>query len=172
MMGILIFFVLELALIIKAGSHLGAFATISWLFLDMVLGIMLIKYRFAALIKTMHLQDPFRIMEDNLAFLTVPLAGFLLILPGFISDALALIVLIPGMGKLLTCLFAAKILIRHQGSQAFFSSKTRRQDIFDRQDGGVTVDGTCTEAVEDAQGLAHRKIEPKENAEHTAQGRK
>lgn len=157
MMGILIFFVLEIAVIIKVGAYLGALATISWLFLDIVLGIMLVKYKFRALMKTMHSGDPKLIMSGNIGFLTAPLAGFLLIFPGFISDVLALIVLLPGMGKLLTALFVTKLLVKHLGPQAVFTSKTWQQGTFSDEEGGVTVEGTYTEVVEDAPGIARQE---------------
>lgn len=89
--------VLELWVLIQVGSEIGALATIALLFLTAIAGLALIRYQgVATLLRATQRMNsgelPGREMGEGL-FLGI--AGLLLLLPGFISDAIALIFLVP-----------------------------------------------------------------------------
>lgn len=83
-------FVLELFVIIKVGSVIGGFNTILLMFVLMVVGCVLIKLRFKKIMEIMQTQG---VVDFKLILL--PLAGFLFLFPGFISDILGLLLLLP-----------------------------------------------------------------------------
>ncbi len=91
-LALFILFVVELVVIIEVGSHIGALYTVTALFVFMLLGVALVKARFRA---------AFIEMQDNprpsLHILWIPLAGFFMLIPGFVSDAIGLLLLIPAV---------------------------------------------------------------------------
>lgn len=89
LLSLVVFFVLELAVIIEVGSSIGAVNTILVMFLMMVLGVFLIKLRFR------QAMDGLRNGTVDTSVFFLPLAGFLFLFPGFISDLLGLLLLIP-----------------------------------------------------------------------------
>jgi len=89
--------VLELWLIIKIGSHIGAWYTIGLLFLSVILGIKLLKQQgFSTLLKINQKmaagENP---AEDALGGILLAFGGLMFILPGFISDAIGLLCVLP-----------------------------------------------------------------------------
>jgi UPF0716 protein FxsA len=88
--ALFILFVVELIVIIEVGSHIGAFYTITALFAFMVVGVALVKARFRAAITEMQ-DNP----RPSLHILWIPLAGFFMLIPGFVSDAIGVLLLIP-----------------------------------------------------------------------------
>ncbi len=131
-----IFFLIEVAVIIRVGSAIGAFAAITWLFLDLFIGAAIFKLSLRRL--TGRQGDG----PGNL--LTLPVAGFLFFFPGFISDALALLFLIPGLGTLLTAGLILKLVsyLRAHGGNASFSFMQfgLGQDFEDLKRGGRVYD--------------------------------
>ena len=96
LLALVVLFVLELIVIIKVGSHIGAFATLTVLFCFMVLGAVLVKLRFRqALLELQNNQIP------SMHILWLPLSGFFFIFPGFISDIFAVMLLLPPVQKFL-----------------------------------------------------------------------
>jgi UPF0716 protein FxsA len=84
------FFVLELVVLIEVGSAIGALSAISLLFLAMLVGATLVKLRCRQVLLAM--QEG----RDNVSELIfIPLAGFFFIFPGFVSDVLGILLLIP-----------------------------------------------------------------------------
>ena len=88
-LSLILFFVLELIVIIEVGSSIGALNTIFVMFLMMILGVVLIKMRFRQAIEGLKNGT----VDTSVFFL--PLAGFLFLFPGFISDIIGLLLLIP-----------------------------------------------------------------------------
>lgn len=88
-LSLILFFVLELIVIIELGSSIGALNTIFVMFLMMILGVVLIKMRFRQAIEGLKNGT----VDTSVFFL--PLAGFLFLFPGFISDIIGLLLLIP-----------------------------------------------------------------------------
>lgn len=89
--------VLELWLLIKVGSAIGAWYTIGLLFLSAFVGIQLIKQQgFSTLLKMNEKmaagENPAR---EALEGILLAVGGLLFLLPGFISDALGLLCVFP-----------------------------------------------------------------------------
>ena len=87
----------ELYVIIVVGSHIGALNVIGWLILDALIGAWLIKYAGLRTLNRFRQQvqagkTPTRELADGVCLLA---AGGLLLAPGFISDAVALLLLFP-----------------------------------------------------------------------------
>ena len=157
----LLFFVLELFVLITIGSRIGALMTISLMFLAMVIGGVLIKFRARSLIQTLQSGDGRKVLEGKVSLLMLPLAGILFIIPGFISDILAVLILIPGLDKLIASLFIVKFSNVYFGNGKGFSSHTfYSQGTFHEQstDDGTVIDGTYSEVPEHS--LEHKSKEP------------
>lgn len=119
---IVILFFLELFVLIQVGSYFGGFNTLLAVFFTTFVGVVLLKSRFKVLLS--QLQSG--VFDIQLIFL--PLAGFLFLFPGFISDVLALLLLIPS------------VQIRFQNYYSQKQSKTS-----DGYTKGQTIDGEFTE---------------------------
>ncbi len=136
-------FLIELGVIIKVGSAIGAFATITVLFAFMVIGAMLVKARFKmALLELQNNPNP------SLQILWTPIAGFFFIFPGFISDIVALLLLLPPVQRMVMDLLNKKLHAHSMKSAGFSysSSKTRSGSSESASSsGGRTIDATCTE---------------------------
>ncbi|MDR1126381.1 MAG: FxsA family protein [Deltaproteobacteria bacterium] len=93
---ILIFLVLEVTSIIKVGSALGASGAIGLLVLDLIIGGILFNFQSQRLRTTM--QRPLGNQAAGtgpLNALSLYLAAFLFVFPGFVSDVFALLLLFP-----------------------------------------------------------------------------
>lgn len=89
--------VLELALLIKVGSAIGVLATLLWLALDGVLGVLLIRLAgFATAWKAREGLSRGELPEGEvLNGLAMAAAGLLILIPGFLSDVVGLLILLP-----------------------------------------------------------------------------
>lgn len=93
----LLFPALELYLLVKVGGIIGALTMVLWVFASMLFGIWVVRahsqYSMAQIRASMTegRMPQYSIMDGLLLFL----AGVLLILPGLISDAIGLLLLLP-----------------------------------------------------------------------------
>ena len=125
----LLLFVAELIVLIEIGSAIGAIECIALMFVAMVIGAILVKLRAKQLILQMQQHQ-----ELNMQMLWLPLSGFLFIFPGFITDVLAPLVLLPPVENFLVKKFAGHM---HVNAHGF--SYTREE--YHR---GQTIDGDFT----------------------------
>lgn len=91
--------IVEMWVLIKVGSHIGALPTIGLVFLAGILGLVLLRKQGASVLmranqRMQRGEVPAREMVDGM-FLAV--GGILLLIPGFVTDAVALICLLPGI---------------------------------------------------------------------------
>ena len=151
---VFVFFILELIVLIQIGSRIGALTTISIMFIMMLIGGLLIKLRFRQVMMSMR-QDP----HTSLALLCLPIAGFLFIFPGFISDILGLLILLPPIQRLLQGRFKTT----GQTFQGFtyFHSDFPNQD---KSRSGTIVEGEFTEIKEEKGLLKHSSNEDNSSA--------
>lgn len=118
--GLLVAAIAELASIIWVGQHVGVISTIALLAIGGFAGLSVIKTAGLSLAET--LQRPPR--DLHFASLTAAgrflalLAGLLLIIPGFISDLLALALLIPPVQAALAGRLASKVQVHAARWQA------------------------------------------------------
>lgn len=120
---IVLLFILELLVLIEVGSAIGGFNTLMALFVSTFVGVSLIKSRFKALVA--QLQSG--VFDVQMLFL--PLSGFLFLFPGFISDIIALLLLIPS------------VQIK---AKTYYSRRQESKRADDGYCGGKTIDGEFT----------------------------
>lgn len=101
----------EITLLIEIGSQIGVLATIAWLILAAMLGILLIRIQgIATLMRARELVGQGKAPAAALAHgLLLACAGVLLIVPGFASDTLAFLLLIPALRQLIIGFWARKV---------------------------------------------------------------
>lgn len=124
--------VLELWLLIKVGSVIGALPTIALVLLTAIVGVAMLRRQGLATLlranqKLEQGQIPAREMLDGL-FLAA--GGALLLTPGFITDILGLLCLIPGLRQLVFGRLVQKLLARSGSTFEFrhFRAGQRRAD--------------------------------------------
>jgi UPF0716 protein FxsA len=117
--------ILEIVGFIQVGDWIGAGPTIGLLLLSAVIGVLLIRHRGLASLSRVQgaaLQGD-GALNGLLDGVCVVFAGILLIIPGFLSDLLALVLLIPplrrGMGRWLVGRLAAGNAFQVFGSTGF-----------------------------------------------------
>lgn len=117
----LIFFFLELWLMIVIGDKVGALAVIIWLIAMVVIGVNLLRYLGAASMlraaQSMRggITAPAQSLADGLF---KAIGAVLLIIPGFITDLMALLCFIPLVRRLVLARWLAKIAARGQAFAA------------------------------------------------------
>lgn len=116
---------IEIYLLVKLGSLIGAFPTVCWVFASAGLGFWLIKVRCKTKAENIAGNLVSGVVEkraimDNILFF---IAGILLILPGLVTDVFGLLLLIPFVRTLLLSK-AGNALFRYSQSPGF-SSATR-----------------------------------------------
>lgn len=95
----------EIAVFILVGGEIGVFATLALIILSAILGLIIIRRQ--GLEHVRRLQTSIKAGEppllDLLHTVMLVIAGFLLLLPGFLTDAVGLMLLLPplrsGLGK-------------------------------------------------------------------------
>ena len=96
---------LEIYLLIKVGGHVGAFNTLALIFLTAVIGIYFAKHQSMQTFKSgmVNLYQNKMPIYEMMSGASIAIAALLLIIPGFFTDFLGFILLIP---------FTRKILLR------------------------------------------------------------
>jgi len=117
----LIFPLAELYVLIKVGSSIGALATILLLMLGGIAGVLLMRLAgFATAWRARERLARGELPErEMLQGMLMAIGGGLFFLPGFISDALALVILFPPTRKLLFGALTRRIEARAQRQRAF-----------------------------------------------------
>tara|TARA_B100001750_G_C15012327_1_gene352881 strand:+ start:62 stop:466 length:405 start_codon:yes stop_codon:yes gene_type:complete len=93
--------IIEIYLFIKIGSQIGAFNTISLIFLTAIIGIIYVRYEGfntsrSAITQLLKKEIPFYEIMSGAA---LAVAAFLLILPGFMTDLIGLLIIFPPTRK-------------------------------------------------------------------------
>jgi UPF0716 protein FxsA len=129
----------EIALFVVVGGAIGLWATLAWVVLTVFLGVFILKriarrgpVNFERDVKS--LADPSSPVASRA--LTILAAG-LLILPGFFTDAVGLLLLFPPTNRLVVNFFSKRLAAHGRVHHA-----------------SVTIEGTVTE-VSPAQGESH-----------------
>ena len=135
---ILLFPALELWVLIQVGKEIGALATVALVILAIFAGLALLRLRGIQIARTMQTELAAGRLPSNQIIDTFCLmvAGWLFVFPGFVSDILALLIIIPGVRHILLSLAVTKM--RSQGFQAQTVQFTSSAD-----DAGP-VSWTCT----------------------------
>ena len=150
-LGILALFVLEILVLIEVGSAIGAVNTILIMFLMMFVGIVLIKLKFK---QAMML---FSQGQMDFSMVLLPIAGFLFLFPGFISDVIALLLLIPQVRVKASNFYQNKT---HHSNFSFYGNQKAENGSASSFKSGRTIDGEATVAEAEVE----TKIEEKDQA--------
>ena len=146
---------LELAVLIKVGQSIGVWWTLLLLAAACIGGGLIINHQgFAALRRGLEASRRERpLIEPVLDSMLLILAGVLLLIPGFITDALALALLIPplrrGLGRwaLSRLLAGAEVHVETRGMEDG-PGRPRAGETSRAPDGGLVIEGEWTR-VED-----------------------
>ncbi|MDC3027642.1 FxsA family protein [Candidatus Pelagibacter sp.] len=124
----------EIYLLIKIGSHIGAMSTILLIFATAIIGIYYAKYEglntlksgFAQLSK--HETPGYEVISGA----AIAFAALLLIIPGFVTDALGFLLIFPFSRKLIFNKFAKKFQTKEKKKNNFIDGDF--EDIEDDND--------------------------------------
>ena len=122
----------ELTILIKIGGHMGALETIALVLLTAMLGLRMFRYQSASMplrLQRGELEPNQAVLEGTL----LSLGALCLLIPGFITDILGAICLIPFLRKLL----AKRLLKRFEAYYVQMSASN--------QDTVIVVEGTPTD---------------------------
>lgn len=117
--------ILEIYVVFQVGQLIGAISTILLLILSGMLGVWLIKHEGLRTWRALRLaagegRVPAKELADGILVL---LSGILLLIPGFVSDALALLLILPITRPLarmvLAKVIAAKVLVSFSSASGF-----------------------------------------------------
>lgn len=105
---------IEIGLFVQFGGAIGLWATLAWVLLSGALGIILLKgvatLGAVSLSRDMHeLSDPMSPLAHRVM---VVLAGGLLLLPGFLTDAIGLLLLVPPIRLVVIKLIGRKLRVK------------------------------------------------------------
>jgi len=110
--------IIEIYLFIKIGSHIGAFNTISLIFITAIVGIYYAKYEGLNTLRSaikLIVKNEMPIYEI-ISGAALAFAALLMILPGFLTDAVGLLIIFPWTRKI----FFKKISIKKQKNNKNF----------------------------------------------------
>ena len=122
--------IIEIYLFIKIGSHIGAFNTISLIFITAVAGVWYARYEgfntlksgMSQLIKN---QMP---VYEIISGAALTFAALLLILPGFATDFLGLVLIFPITRKLILNFFSKKYIPKKQKKNDYIDGEFEDKD--------------------------------------------
>ena len=117
--------IIEIYLFIKIGSQIGAFSTISLIFITAFLGIIYARYEGFNTLKSgmsQIIKNEIPIYEI-ISGAALTFAAFLLILPGFATDILGLLIIFPPTRKLLIKKVSTKYSKDSQKKQDFINGE-------------------------------------------------
>ena len=117
--------IIEIYLFIKIGSQIGAFSTISLIFITAFLGIIYARYEGFNTLKSGMSQIVKNEMPiyEIISGAALAFAAFLLILPGFATDILGLLIIFPPTRKLLLKKVSTKYSEREKKKQDFIEGE-------------------------------------------------
>jgi UPF0716 protein FxsA len=104
----------ELILLIKAGEAFGFWWTVAWIFVSALIGITLVRHQGIAVIaRARAAQEAGEVpVGAILSGVRLAFAGLFMIVPGFITDALGLLLLLPWTGNALGRTMSARVHLR------------------------------------------------------------
>lgn len=116
--------ILEMAVLIKVGTMIGVFNTIGLVLLTAVIGAALLKQQgLATLTRANQRLNSGELPAKEVAEgLILAVGGALLLTPGFVTDTIGFLCLIPGTRHWFVHQAMKRMVVRGQGSSFFFSS--------------------------------------------------
>ena len=127
---ILLIPIIEIYLFIKIGSQIGAFNTISLIFITAIIGLYYAKYEGLNTLRSaikQIIQNEIPIYEI-ISGAALALAALLMILPGFLTDIIGLLIIFPWTRKI----FLKKVSVKKNNSNKNFI-EGEYEDIDDKK---------------------------------------
>ena len=126
--------VIEIYLLIKIGSQIGAITTIFMIFMTAIIGVYYAKYEGLNTLKSgfSQLNKNETPAYEVISGAAIAFAALLLIVPGFVTDALGFLLIFPLTRKLIFNRFAKKIKPRENKKNNFIDGDF--EDIEDDND--------------------------------------
>ena len=134
LLSIIFFPIIEIYLFIKIGSQIGAFKTISLIFVTAVVGILYARYEGLNVFKsgfTQLLKNEIPIYE-LISGTAIAFGALLLIIPGFATDFIGFLLIIPFTRKMILNQFSKKISNKNIKKNNFIDGEF--EDIEDKDD--------------------------------------
>lgn len=144
-LGLIAATLLEIFVFIEVGSELGAWPTIALIILTAIIGISLVRIQGFYIL--MEVQRKINAGEtparEVLSGLMLAVSGFLLLLPGFVTDFGGILLLLPPVrNALVTRLMAQAQMQRPQGQSGHtYNGEYHRTDNTPPPQAGVTFEG-------------------------------
>lgn len=122
--------VIEIWLFVEVGRLVGALPEILLVIASAILGVILIRHQGFAVVHRLRVAasrgEPLALpMLESIALLV---AGLLLIVPGFLTDLLAILLLLPPLRRALVYAFLLRPLARRRGAFRVIEGEFRRED--------------------------------------------
>jgi UPF0716 protein FxsA len=126
--------IVEIYLFIKVGSQIGAFNTISLIFITAIIGIFYARYEGFNTLRSglKQLAKNELPAYEIISGAAIAFAAFLLIIPGFASDTLGFLIIFPITRKLILSKFAPKFENKNNKKKDFIEGEF--EDIEDDND--------------------------------------
>ena len=100
---------LEIGLFVVVGGWLGLWATLAWVVLSAMLGVGLIRWQGMGALREVRGGGGIAALQPMAHSALIMLSGMLLILPGFFTDFLGLVLLLPFVRTALIAVLAARV---------------------------------------------------------------
>ncbi len=137
--GLLLWPLLEITLFVTLGGWLGLWATLAIVLGTAVAGVALMRWRGLRALADLRRQvrdmgNPVAMAADQAVFM---MAGVLLVLPGFLTDILGLLLLVPPVRHALIALAARRVVMPSGGRPQY---RADRDDVIDGEYSEVDAD--------------------------------
>ena len=114
LVAIILIPVIEIFLFIKIGAQIGAFNTISLIFITAILGIIYARYEGLNTLKSGY---------EIISGAAIAFAALLLIIPGFATDIIGFTLIIPFTRKLIFKSFSSKFKVKEKTNRNFIDGE-------------------------------------------------
>ena len=126
--------IIEIYLLIKIGSQIGAITTISMIFLTAIVGVYYARYEGLNTLKSgfLQLSKHKKPTYEMLSGAAIAFAALLLIIPGFATDAIGFVLIFPPTRKLIFGMLSKKFSYKNQNKSNYIDGEF--EDIEDDND--------------------------------------
>ena len=125
LLGIILVPIIEIYLLIKVGSQIGAITTILLIFITATVGVYYAKYEGLNTLKSGFLQLSKNIAPtyEMLSGAAIAFAAILLIIPGFATDVLGFILIFPPSRKLIFGMLSKKFSYKNKKKENYIEGE-------------------------------------------------
>ena len=134
LVSIILIPIIEIYLLIKIGSQIGAITTIFMIFLTAIVGVYYARYEGLNTLKSgfLQLSKHKKPTYEMLSGAAIAFAALLLIIPGFATDTVGFILIFPATRKLIFGMLSKKFSYKNQNTSNYIDGEF--EDIEDDND--------------------------------------